>query len=54
MPLVSWMGKCSARPTSSFSAFTSALAARGVHTPAMSLMAMMWAPAFSSCFARLT
>ena len=54
MPLVSWVWKCSGRPTSSFSALTSALAARGLHTPAMSLMPMMWAPAFSSCFASPT
>ncbi len=53
-PLVSWVWKWIGRPVSSRSALTSAAAARGLHTPAMSLIARMWQPARSSCFASFT
>ena len=53
MPLVSCVWKCTGMPISSFSAFTSTLAAAGWHKPAMSLMARKCAPIFSSSRASL-
>ncbi len=50
-PLVSWVWKCSGRPVSSFSALTSAAAARGLHTPAMSFRLRMCTPAACSSLA---
>ena len=44
MPLVSWVWKWMGRPISSFSALTSLRAAKGRHSPAMSLIARKWAP----------
>ena len=48
MPLVSWVWKCTGRPVSSFSALTSAAAARGRQMPAMSLMPSTCTPACCS------
>ena len=54
MPEVSWVCRCTGIPTSSRRAFTSTRAAAGLSRPAMSLMARMWQPAFSSSFAIFT
>ena len=54
MPLVSCVWKWIGTPTSSRSAFTSAYAAYGLHRPAMSLMARMCVPIFTSSLAIFT
>ena len=48
MPEVSWVWKCSGRSVVSRSARNSTRAEAGLIRPAMSLIAMMWAPARSS------
>ena len=52
MPDVSWVWKWIGRPVSSRNALNRTCAADGFNSPAMSLTAMTWAPAFSSSRAR--
>ncbi len=54
MPEVSWVCRWMGMPTACFSSVTSLRAAAGLSSPAMSLIARMWQPAFSSCLARST
>ena len=53
MPDVSWVWRWIGRPISFFSAVISTRAAAGLSSPAMSLIARIWQPAFSSSFAML-